>query len=134
MTRILSLASLALLCAAPLCRPAGAETLQCRSVNGNVTCAGPGAASCQRVDGRTVCVSREGGIVQEFGARPPGRGRQAEAGDEPEERAAEARRRAPGAAPRLRIERQGFAGPVVIEREGGRLRIHTDRLDLDRDD
>ena len=32
------------------CIPATAETLRCRSINGNVTCAGDGAASCQMVN------------------------------------------------------------------------------------
>jgi len=104
---------LALLCAAA---PGGAETLRCQSVNGNVTCAGSGGASCQRVDGRTVCVSGEGNIVQEFGGRPD----------------AEAARRL--AERRLRIERQGPAGALTLEREGGRLRLRTDRLDLDLED
>ncbi|MBK1656809.1 hypothetical protein [Paracraurococcus ruber] len=113
MTRLLPFAALALACSL---LPARAETLRCQSVNGNVTCAGSGAASCQRVDGRTVCTSGQGGIVQEFGGRPD----------------AEAARRL--AERRLRIERQGPAGALTLEREGGRLRLRTDRLDLDVDD
>jgi hypothetical protein len=110
MTRVLRLASIALLCAAP----AFAETLNCRSLNGNVTCSGSGGASCQRVDGRTVCLSGDGSVLQQFGAEAP-RG-SAEAGRQ------------------LRIERRGLAGPLLLEREGGRLRLRTDRLDLDLDD
>ena len=47
-----------------------AETLRCRSVNGNVTCAGSGAVSCQTVNGHKVCVSAGGDVVQSFGAPP----------------------------------------------------------------
>jgi hypothetical protein len=36
-------------------------------VNGNVTCAGEGAASCQTVDGHTVCTAGNGSVVQSFG-------------------------------------------------------------------
>src|SRR4051812_40187467 len=53
--------------AAILCGPAAADSLRCRSVDGNVTCAGPGATSCQTVDGRTVCTSGSGDAVQVFG-------------------------------------------------------------------
>ncbi|MDO9708140.1 hypothetical protein [Paracraurococcus lichenis] len=113
MTRAIRLATLALLCTAP----AFAESLRCQSVNGNVTCAGSGGASCQRVDGRTVCVSGDGGVVQEFGGQRP----DAEALRQRMQR-------------RLQVERQGPAGNLSIEREGGRLRLRSDRLDLDLDD
>jgi hypothetical protein len=46
---------------------ASAETLRCQSVNGNLNCAGSSGASCQTIDGKTVCVSRHGDIVQSFG-------------------------------------------------------------------
>jgi len=49
---------------------ASAATLRCRSVNGNLNCAGSGGASCQSVDGRTVCVSGDGAVVQSFGNGP----------------------------------------------------------------
>jgi hypothetical protein len=62
-----------------------AETLRCRSVNGNVTCAGSGAVSCQTVNGRKVCVSGGGDIVQSFGksaADPDRADRHLDTGDE----------------------------------------------------
>lgn len=93
MTRRLMLPALALLCAGP----GLAETLQCRSVNGNVTCAGSGAVSCQTVDGRTTCTS--GGIRQEFGA---------------------------AASRDLSVERAGPGGRLSLRREGGRLRIERE--------
>ena len=59
---------LALLAGVGIPSPAPArEAMQCRSVNGNVTCASPGAVSCQTVNGRTTCVSGAGGVVQSFG-------------------------------------------------------------------
>ena len=39
-------------------------------MNGNTTCAGSGAVSCQTINGRTTCVSGNGGIVQQFGGTP----------------------------------------------------------------
>jgi hypothetical protein len=64
-TRFLSLFAMSLLCGGLL--SAHAETLRCQSVNGNVNCVGPSAASCQTVNGRTTCVSRNGDVVQSFG-------------------------------------------------------------------
>jgi hypothetical protein len=46
---------------------ASADTLRCRSVNGNINCAGSGGRSCQTVDGKTVCTSGHGDVVQTFG-------------------------------------------------------------------
>jgi hypothetical protein len=52
--------------------PAMAGTLRCTSVNGNVNCVGDGAASCQTVNGHTVCASGDGSVMQSFGdAQPP---------------------------------------------------------------
>ena len=125
-TRRLLLASLAACCTAP----ALAETLRCRSVNGNVTCAGSGAVSCQTVDGRTTCVSGGGQVVQQFGssgAAPP-----AIEPDEPDDRD-DAPPPPPRAGRRLSIERQGPAGRLWLERDGSRLRLRTDRLAIDLD-
>jgi len=63
--------------------PASAETLRCRSVNGNVTCAGSGGVSCQTVDGKKVCVSGGGDVVQEFGGGDEGDGMTDDNLDEP---------------------------------------------------
>jgi hypothetical protein len=46
---------------------ASAETLRCRSVNGNVNCAGSGSVSCQTINGKTVCVGDRGAVMQSFG-------------------------------------------------------------------
>ena len=111
------------------CAPAAAETLQCRSINGNVTCAGDGAVSCQTVNGRTVCIGSGGGIVQEFGGAP-GRRMPPEANESLEERLEERPQ------PRARlpaIERRGPTGFLSIERDGTRLRLRTEQLSIDRD-
>jgi hypothetical protein len=50
---------------------AGAETLRCQSVNGNLNCAGSSGVSCQTVNGRTTCVSGHGDVVQSFGRGAP---------------------------------------------------------------
>lgn len=112
------------------CAPAAAETLQCRSVNGNVTCAGDGAASCQTVNGRTVCTGQGGAIVQEFGGRP-----RRSPPPETDEPAEELLLREPPQAParRLTIERRGSAGALSLERDGTRLRLRTEHLSVDRD-
>ena len=111
------------------CAPAAAETLQCRSINGNVTCAGDGAVSCQTVNGRTVCIGSGGGIVQEFGGAP-GRRMPPEANESLEERLEE---RPQPRAHRLAIERRGPAGFLSVERDGTRLRLRTEQLSIDRD-
>jgi hypothetical protein len=52
---------------------AGAETLRCQSVNGNLNCAGSSGVSCQTVNGRKTCVSGHGDVLQSFGGgAPPG--------------------------------------------------------------
>jgi hypothetical protein len=102
--------------------PATAESLSCRSVNGNVTCSGSGAASCQTVDGQTVCTGGNGAIRQGFGARsvtPP------VIIEEDDDAAA--------LPPRLFLDRRGPAGRLTIERDGTRLRLRSDRLSIDRD-
>ena len=111
------------------CTPAAAETLQCLSINGNVTCAGDGAVSCQTVNGRTVCIGSGGSIVQEFGSGP-GRRMPSEADESPEERLGH---RPQPRAHRLAIERRGPTGFLSIERDGTRLRLRTEQLSIDRD-
>ncbi|HEY0418738.1 MAG TPA: hypothetical protein VGC80_04395 [Acetobacteraceae bacterium] len=111
------------------CTPAAAETLQCRSINGNVTCAGDGAVSCQTVNGRTVCTGSGGSIVQEFGGAPSRR-MPLEADEAPEERQGE---HPQPRARRLTIEQHGPAGFRSIERDGTRLRLRTEQLSIDRD-
>lgn len=50
---------------------AGAETLRCQSINGNLNCAGSNGVSCQTINGRKTCVSGHGDVVQSFGAGVP---------------------------------------------------------------
>lgn len=57
--------ALILACIVLAATPVAAATLQCRSVNGNVTCAGSGAVACQSIDGHTVCSTD--GVRQSFG-------------------------------------------------------------------
>src|SRR3954453_592194 len=111
------------------CTPATAETLQCRSINGNIICAGNGAVSCQTVNGRTVCIGSGGSIVQEFGSAP-GRRMPPDADESPEERLGE---RPQPRARQLAIERRGPVGFLSIERDGTRLRLRTEQLSIDRD-
>lgn len=119
--------------------PAMAETLRCRSVNGNTTCSGSGAVSCQTINGRTTCISGGGGIVQQFGGTPapPSIEPHVEPDDEaePDPRAERPPlRRRPGGSNRLSIERRGPQGSwLSLEREGGRLRVRTENLAVDLD-
>lgn len=103
------------------CGGAAADSLSCRSVNGNTVCAAPNARSCQTVDGRTVCTSGKGDAVQIFGGAPsdffdPDL-------EEPDYELDEA-------TGDLIIERRGPAGRLSLRRENGELRIDTGRLQL----
>jgi hypothetical protein len=103
------------------CGGAAADSLSCRSVNGNTVCAAPNARSCQTVDGRTVCTSGKGDAVQNFGGAPsdffdPDL-------EEPDYELDEA-------TGDLIIERRGPAGRLSLRRENGELRIDTGRLQL----
>lgn len=133
----------ALVAAAVLCGPvAAADSLRCRSVNGNVTCAGPGAASCQTVDGRTVCASGSGDAVQVFGGgeAPPEDLEDLLKGDDPGGDALPEDDDGAGApavppAGSLRLERRGLPDGTgrlsLLRREDGALRLRTGRLSLD---
>jgi hypothetical protein len=57
-----------------LATSASAESLRCRSVNGNVTCSGSGAVSCQTINGHKTCVAGNGQVVQSFGGARQGFG------------------------------------------------------------
>lgn len=100
-----------------LTMPAIAGSLACRSVNGNVVCAGPDAASCQTVDGRTVCTSGDGAVVQSFGAPPT---------DLPDDAAPETDEivGSPSAPPRILVQRHGIGRRLVVDT--GRVRIELD--------
>jgi hypothetical protein len=137
---------LAALAASLIAVPAAAETLRCRSVNGNTTCAGSGAVSCQTIDGRTTCTSGGGGVVQQFGSKAPKNPPSATPvpspdADDEDEAAPEAGTIPPrpragggGGANRLSIERRGPGGAwLSLEREGARLRLRTERLAVDLD-
>jgi hypothetical protein len=118
------------LAAVLLCGPAFAGSLSCRSVNGNVSCAGSGGTSCQTVDGRTVCVGGNGDAVQAFGGGqpPPDLPELGDDGGAPDDAAVPP----VPPAPRLRIERGGPGGPALLLRRDGRsLHLLTDRLSVD---
>ena len=113
-----------------LCGPAFAGSLHCRSVNGNVNCAGSGAASCQTVDGKTVCVGGNGDAAQVFG----GGQSSPDLPDLDEDDGAANDGPVPLAPPgsRLWIERDGpGAGKLVLRREGRSLHLRTDGLSVD---
>ena len=106
---------------------ASAETLRCQSINGNVNCAGSGAVSCQTVDGKKVCVSGHGDVVQSFGGRAPAdtgtSGDDADKDDAP-----------PGSVPEQRLERQDWRGrTLMLQREGNSLHLRNDWISIDRD-
>jgi hypothetical protein len=111
---------------------ASAETLRCASVNGNVNCAGSGGVSCQTVDGKKVCVSGHGDVVQSFGnsASPHDDANRDEGtGDD------EGLDGAPsGPTMRQRLEQHGPHGrTLLLQRDGASLHFHNDWLSIDRD-
>jgi len=53
---LLPLALAAVAAAAVVCAsPGHAQSVTCRTVDGNTVCAGPDALSCQTVNGKTIC-------------------------------------------------------------------------------
>jgi hypothetical protein len=100
--------------------PASADSMRCRSVNGNVTCAGDGAVSCQTVNGQRVCVSGKGDVVQSFGA-----GARDGAEDEGDD---DDRSTGPPPSVRSRPQPRSF----LLERDGARLHLRTGDLTIDR--
>ena len=126
MTKLGLLASAAMVTLAALTGQAAAGSLACRSINGNVVCAGPGGTSCQTVDGRTECVSATGDVRQSFGGptgevpeTPDAEGAEAEAPDATAESAP---------MPRRLVERPGPGGRAIsVVRDGRRLRVENGR-------
>jgi hypothetical protein len=106
---------------------ASAETLRCQSINGNLNCAGSGGVSCQTVDGKKVCVSGHGDVVQSFG--------NGKSSDEDAYTDDEGLGDAPSnPATHQRLEQHGPGGhTLLLERDGTKLHIRTDRLSIDRD-
>jgi hypothetical protein len=105
---------------------ASAETLRCQSVNGNLNCSGSGAVSCQTVDGKKVCVSGHGDVVQSFGN---GKSSSNDASTDDED--------LDGATSHpvihQRIEQHGPSGhTLLLERDGTKLHIQTDTMSIDR--
>lgn len=125
--------ALALVLTAAACAAASADTLRCRSVNGNTTCSGSGAVSCQTVNGRTVCVGGHGAAVQSFGGTPTPEEMQGALPDRDGSPDAWGSKGDPGddvpprrAPPRLSIDRRDANGPALsLERSEGRLRLRT---------
>jgi hypothetical protein len=105
---------------------ASAETLRCQSINGNLNCAGSGGVSCQTVDGKKVCVSGHGDVVQSFGSGKSS-GDDAGAGDEGLDGAPS------GPAIQQRLERHDPRGrTLLLQRDGRELHVHSDWLSIDR--
>jgi hypothetical protein len=107
---------------------ASAETLHCQSLNGNLNCTGSNGVSCQTVDGRKVCVSGRGDVVQSFGADTSSRDRPAHDDARTDDEDIDA--------PVLhqRVELHGRDGhTLLLQRDGTQLHLQTDRLSLDRD-
>ncbi|MGD0104656.1 MAG: hypothetical protein ABSC06_11530 [Rhodopila sp.] len=104
------------------------ETLRCQSINGNLNCAGSSGASCQTVDGKSVCVSGHGDVLQSFGNGPSpeigttGADRQGRDSEVPDR------------AVRERLEQHDFRGHTMLwEHDGTQLHLRTDWLPIDRD-
>lgn len=131
MSKLPRISLLAALVATLSLAPAIAETLRCRSVNGNVTCSGSGAVSCQTVNGRTTCIGGNGAVVQQFGGVPPTEPPAITKEDEPatEDEAPPA----PSPQERLSIERRSPHAWMSLQRDGTRLRLRTNRLSIDLD-
>jgi hypothetical protein len=116
-------AGLSVLCCAA---SASADTLRCQSVNGNLNCAGSSGASCQTIDGRTVCISGHGDVVQSFGngaSRHPRPGVTEDPGDRD------------GDMPEMkeRLEQYGPGGHwMQLQRDGNDLHVRSDWLSIDR--
>jgi hypothetical protein len=102
---------------------ASAESLRCQSVNGNLNCAGPGGVSCQTVDGKKVCVSGHGDVVQSFGN-----------GTSPDSADDGADDEGLDHAPPEHPQRHDPRGrQFLLQRDGSGLHLRTDRLSIDRD-
>jgi hypothetical protein len=110
---------------------ASAETLRCQSMNGNLNCSGSGGAACQTVDGKTVCSSGHGDVVQSFGGGASSHddaslddsaGTDDDTDDVP-----------PSPANKLQLEQHGASGHALqLQRDGSRLHIHNDWISIDR--
>jgi hypothetical protein len=105
---------------------ASAETLRCQSVNGNLNCAGSGGVSCQTVDGKKVCVSGHGDVVQSFG-----NGKSFSDDADNDEDGLDGAPSHPVI--HQRLEQHGPGGhTLLLERDGTKLHIQTDSLSIDR--
>jgi hypothetical protein len=107
---------------------ASAETMRCRSVNGNLNCAGSGGVSCQTVNGQKTCVSGHGDVVQSFGKSTASDlsadGADAEGLDDVP----------PAPVIKDRLEQHDRRGhTLLMDRDGAKLHLRTDRLSVDRD-
>jgi hypothetical protein len=97
-------------------------------VNGNLNCASSSSASCQTTDGKTVCVRNHGDVVQSFG-----KGTSPGSTDDSAsvEKALENRLAEPVI--KQRLEQRDAAGHrLLLERNGTKLHVGTDRLSIDR--
>jgi hypothetical protein len=117
---------------------ASAETLRCQSVNGNLNCAGPGGVSCQTVDGNKVCVSGHGDVVQSFGNSQSSGNIQSFGGSATRDDSMGDGEGLDDAPPvpvvKQRLEQRDARGrTLLLEREGTKLHLRSDRLSIDRE-
>jgi hypothetical protein len=118
------------------------ETMRCQSVNGNLNCAGSGGVSCQTVDGKKVCVSGHGDVMQSFGGgSSAGNGASHDDSTDDDEGldsghvdSGRSDNRPSVPAMKQRLERRdGHGGNLLLQRDGTRLHIHNDWLSVDRE-
>lgn len=112
---------------------AQAETLRCQSVNGNLNCAGSGGVSCQTVDGKKVCTSGSGDVVQSFGkgtsSTSSGRTTEDNGGADDEGLDDES----PAPKRHQHVEQTGPGGHrMMLDQNGSSVQLRTDRLSIDR--
>jgi hypothetical protein len=111
---------------------ASAETLRCQSVNGNLNCAGSGAVSCQTVDGKKVCTSGRGDVVQSFGKGTSSSSSSRDSGDGDDDEDLNDTSPHPGT--HQHVDQHGPGGKTLqVDRDGTKLHVRTDKLSIDRE-
>jgi hypothetical protein len=114
--------------------PASAETMRCQSVNGNLNCAGSGGVSCQTIDGKKVCTSGHGDVVQSFGkgTSSTSSGKTVDEGSAADDDGQDDA--APAPKVHEHVEQRGpGAHTMTLDRNGPKLQLNTNRLSIQRD-
>jgi hypothetical protein len=106
---------------------ASAETMRCQSMNGNLNCSGSGAVACQTVNGKQVCVSGHGDVVQSFGGSGSSDWSRQDTNKDATGQA-EDPDDVPGPEPRW-----ARGHTMLLQQDGTELHLRTDRLSIDRD-